>query len=86
MGAISKLWNTFVGLATQNGTVHDRDTVLMFAAAALIGVLSIYFVYNVAAMTVNGAKRTARAGRWAYATVAGERESIPVAVEARSAA
>jgi hypothetical protein len=74
MGTISRAWDAFVNLATQDGTVHDRNTVFMFASAALIGVLSIYFVYNLAAMTVNGAKRTYRVGRWVAASVAGERE------------
>ena len=79
MGTISKLYDTFVSLATVDGTVHDRNTDFMFVAAGLICLLSIYFVYNLAAMTVNGAKRTYRAGRWVFVSVAGERAPQPEA-------
>jgi hypothetical protein len=68
MGMISRAYDAFVNLATQDGTLHDRNTIFMLAAGALICLLSIYFVYNLAAMAVNGAKRTCRAGRWVLAT------------------
>ncbi|HEX3612068.1 MAG TPA: hypothetical protein VHU88_10315 [Sporichthyaceae bacterium] len=74
MGTITRVYDAFVNLATVDGTVHDRNTDYMFLAAGLICLLSIYFLYNFAAMTVNGAKRTYRAGRWVVASVAGEGE------------
>jgi hypothetical protein len=67
---ISRAYDAFVNLATQDGTLHDRNTTFMLAAGALICLLSIYLVYNVAAMAVNGAKRTYRAGRWLLTTAA----------------
>jgi hypothetical protein len=70
MGIISRAYDAFVNLATQDGTLHDRNTIYMLAAGALICLLSIYLVYNLVAMAVNGAKRTYRAGRWVLATAA----------------
>jgi|GEM_PF-5164566 len=81
MGTISRAYNAFISLATDNGTVHDRGTVFMFVAAALICLLSIYFVYNVAAMTINGVRRVVQFGL-SFVTVVDER----MPAEARSIA
>jgi hypothetical protein len=86
MGTISRAYDAFVNLATQDGTVHDRNTVFMFAAAALICLLSIYFVYNLIAMTVNGAKRAYRVGRRLFDAVTMEREDAPMPTELGSRA
>jgi hypothetical protein len=65
MGLVTGLYETFVSLATQGGTVQDGGTVLMFAGAVLICLLSLYAGYNVVAMTLDGARRALRATRGA---------------------
>ena len=42
------------------------------------------YAANLAAMTVNGAKRTYRVGRWAFARVAGETPTAAMRSEAGS--
>jgi hypothetical protein len=84
MGTISRAYDTFVSLATQDGTLHDRNTIFMFAAAVLICLLSIYFVYNLVAMMVNGAKRTYRVGRRVLAVVTRDRSGAPMPTAAPS--
>ncbi len=69
-----------------DGTVHDRNTDYMFVAAGLICLLSIYFFYNLAAMTVNGARRTYRAGRWVVVSVAGGEPQVAVQIPAQAGA
>jgi hypothetical protein len=86
MGIFSRVYDAYVSLATQNGSIHDGGTVFMFAAAALIVLLSIYLAYNMAAMTIDGARSAYRAGRWVLASATGESSNRTMPIEIHSAA
>ncbi len=58
MGTIQKIidgWNAF---ATEDGTVHDNNTLVLQGGAILIVVLSLFVAYNVTAALFSGARKT----------------------------
>src|SRR5690349_6898615 len=58
MGTIQKIidgWNAF---ATEDGTIHDNNTLVLQGGAILIVVLSLFIAYNVTASIVSGVRKT----------------------------
>jgi hypothetical protein len=53
---VAELTRSYVNFATDDGQSHDFGTVVMMAGPVLIALLTVYFVYNVTAAVVNGAR------------------------------
>ena len=58
MGTISKIiegWNDF---ATEGGTVHDNQTLVLQAGAILIVLLGVFVAYNLTVAFLNGVRKS----------------------------
>jgi hypothetical protein len=53
---VAELTASYVHFATNDGQTHDVGTIVMLAGPVLIGLLAMYFVYNVTAAVVNGVR------------------------------
>jgi hypothetical protein len=60
---VAELTRSYVNFATDDGHRHDFGTLVMIAGPVLIATLGLYFVYNVTAAVVHGA-RTAGGFAW----------------------
>jgi hypothetical protein len=57
---VAELTRSYVNFATDNGHSHDLGTFVLIAGPVLIAVLTGYFVYNVVAAAVDGARLVQR--------------------------
>ncbi|HZE67452.1 MAG TPA: hypothetical protein VE081_12515 [Sporichthyaceae bacterium] len=55
-GMVADLTRSYVNFATDDGNRHDLGTAVMIAGPVLIALFAMYFVYNVTAAAVNGAR------------------------------
>jgi hypothetical protein len=53
---VVELTKSYVNFATDDGNRHDVGTAVMIVGPVLIALLAVYFVYNLSAAVVNGAR------------------------------
>jgi hypothetical protein len=63
---VADLTASYVHFATNDGQTHNVGTIVMLVGPVLIGLLAMYFVYNVTAALVNGARMIGRFGMWLF--------------------
>ena len=58
MGTIQKIIESWNDFATDGGTVHNNQTLVLQAGAILIVVLSVFVAYNLTAAFFSGVRKT----------------------------